>query len=117
MLQTMLTPETTPLTTTIEPGVASLGTADFGVKPQGSFTVVTLKVTNIGADRWPGNTAGAIRFGGADDAALGADQGPGSRRGCCRVQGLRRRQGRGLRDHRSPAVPDLPGRAALLGSL
>ena len=58
MLHTMLTPETTPLTTTIEPGVAPLGTADFGVKPQGSFTVVTLKVTNIGADRWPGNTAG-----------------------------------------------------------
>jgi len=29
-------------------GVASLGTTDFGVKPQGSFSVVTLKVANIG---------------------------------------------------------------------
>src|SRR5664279_2100636 len=32
----------------VQPSVASLGTADLGVKPQGSFTVVTLKVANIG---------------------------------------------------------------------
>ena len=50
----------------VQAGVKSFGTADFGVKAQGAFTVVTVKISNIGTEPqtfFDSNTKGFDRDG------------------------------------------------------